>query len=43
MLTDLAPLSSGLPLDYSDEQFGQLMKDVQPVAKKIVDTVEQQG
>ncbi|KAG2589447.1 hypothetical protein PVAP13_5NG017500 [Panicum virgatum] len=41
--TDLAPLSSELPLDCSDEQFGQLMKDVQPVAKKIVDTVEQQG
>jgi len=29
-------------MDCSDEQFGQIMKDVQPMAEKIVDTVELQ-
>lgn len=41
--TDLTPLSGGFPMDCSDEQFGHIMKEVQPGADKIVDTIELQG
>ena len=39
--TNLQPPAGGLPLDCSDEQFEQIVKEVQPMDDKIVNDMEQ--
>lgn len=40
-VTNLQPPTGGLPLDCSDEQFEQIVKEVQPMDDKIVNDMEQ--